>query len=78
MSEKVQYHFVVMFDAEDGVFELDYESQSTMFRQGPVFNKETQEWRRLHDSEWEEDGTTYNNAGDSLAKMLRELTERWI
>jgi hypothetical protein len=77
MSEKVQYHFVVVFDTEAGEFSLDYESQSK-FTDGPVFDTVTQEWRRLRDSEWEADGTVYNNAGDSLAIVLRDLNERWI
>ena len=76
-DNKLQYHFVVMYDCETGEFELDYETQNAVFRDGPVFDKDTQEWRRLLDYEWENDGTIYNNAGDGLYRALEnDLNKR--
>ena len=77
-ENKLQYHFVVMYDCETGEFQLDYETQSAVFGEGPVFDKGTQEWRLLHDHEWEKDETIYNNAGDSLYRVLEHGLNRRI
>jgi len=74
MAEQKQYHFVVMYDAETGEFEMDYDSLSTRFHDGEsIFNNATQEWERVTDDIWENDGSTYNRAGDALADAIREL-----
>ena len=65
-----QYHYVVVYDTETGEFELDYETQGAVFGNGPVFEKDKQEGRRLRDDEWEEDKTEYNIAGDELYRTL--------
>jgi hypothetical protein len=76
-KNRLQYHFVVMYDCETGEFQLDYETQGAVFSDGPVFDKDTQEWRLLEDDEWEEDGTPYNTAGDALFDTLEsDLNKR--
>ena len=69
-ENRLQYHFVVMYDCETGEFQMDYETQSAVFPDGSVFDKNSDEWRPLEDHEWENDGTIYNNAGDSLYRTL--------
>lgn len=72
-----QYHFVVVYDTVTGEFDLDYETQGTVFANGPVFHEDTNEWRRLRDDEWEEDKTEYNIAGDALYRTLHnDLNKR--
>lgn len=74
-----QYHFVVSYDTETGEFELDYETQGVVFSNGPVFEKDKQEWRRLYDDEWELDETDYNIAGDALYRTLHnDLNKRFF
>jgi hypothetical protein len=44
---------------------------------GPVFHEDTNEWRKLHADEWEEDKTDYNIAGDALHRVLHnDLNKR--
>jgi hypothetical protein len=72
-----QYHYVVVYDTVTGEFDLDYETQGTVFVNGPVFHEDTNEWRRLHADEWEEDKTDYNIAGDALHRVLHnDLNKR--
>ena len=74
MTEKKQYHFVVMYNAETGEFEMDYDSLSTRFHDGEsIYNAETEEWERVTDDIWENDNSTYNRAGDALADSIRTL-----
>lgn len=76
-NNRLQYHFVVMYDCETGEFQMDYETQSAVFSDGPVFDKSKDEWRLLEDEEWEKDGTIYNNAGDSLYRtLMNDLNKR--
>lgn len=70
MSEKKQYHFVVMYNAETGEFEMDYDSLDAKFHEGSAWNEDTGEWER---PDWEDDNSTYNRAGDALAMALRDL-----
>ncbi len=72
-----QYHFVVVYNTVTGEFDLDYETQDTVFVNGPVFHEDTNEWRKLRTDEWEEDKTEYNIAGDSLYSALHnDLNKR--
>ena len=72
-----QYHYVVVYDTVTGEFDLDYETQGTVFVNGPVFHEDTNEWRKLHADEWEEDKTDYNIAGDALHRALHnDLNKR--
>ena len=72
-----QYHFVVVYNTVTGEFDLDYETQDTVFTNGPVFHEDTNEWRKLRTDEWEEDKTDYNIAGDSLYRVLHnDLNKR--
>lgn len=73
MTDNKQYHFVVMYDAKTGQFEMDYDSLSTKFPEGSVWNQETEEWERVVDSVWEDDNSMYNRSGDALADAIREL-----
>ena len=75
---RLQYHFVVMYDIETGEFQMDYDTQDAVFSDGPVFDKETQEWRLLEDEEWENDGTSYNTAGDALFDVLENTLNKKI
>lgn len=78
-NEPIQYHWVVSYDCETAEFTLDYETTSAVFGNGPVFDKSTDEWRPLHASEWEKDGTLYNVAGDALFNRLEnDLNKRFF
>ena len=70
------YHYVVKYDTVTGEFEMDYETQSAVFGNGPVYHEDKDEWRPLHDSEWEEDKTDYNIAGDALYRALHNDLNR--
>jgi hypothetical protein len=65
-----QYHYVVVYNTVTGEFELDYETQSTVFVNGPVYHEDRDEWRKLYDQEWQKDESEYNIAGDALYKLL--------
>lgn len=77
-DNRTQYHFVVMYDCETGEFQMDYDTASAVFPDGSVFDKDTEEWRPLHDHEWEDDKTVYNIAGDALYREIENnLNRRW-
>lgn len=71
-----QYHFVVVYDTFTGEFQLDYETQQTVFANGPVYHEDKNEWRPLYDHEWERDETTYNIAGDALYRVLHNTLNK--
>lgn len=66
-----QYHFVVFYDSETDMFELDYDTQSAKFNDEPIWNKDTEEWEELQDSDWERDESDYNRAGDLLHEIIK-------
>jgi len=68
-----QIHFVVMYDTEAGEFEMDYESQDNYFRNGYIFDTETQEWSRVSDEELHDDDSDYCKSADTLAEALRGI-----
>lgn len=77
-TNPTQYHWVVSYDCKTGEFSLDYDTTSAVFPNGSVFEPETNEWRPLHEHEWEEDKTLYNIAGDALYREIENnLNERW-
>lgn len=73
MSDKRQYHFVVMYNAETGEFEMDYDTQDAKFQNAPIYNPDTDEWEELEEEHFMDDNTTYNRSGDALALALRDL-----
>lgn len=71
-----EYHFVVVYNTATGEFDMDYDTQSTVFTNGPVYDADKDEWRRLYDHEWEDDKTDYNIAGDALYRVLHNTLNK--
>jgi hypothetical protein len=71
-----QYHYVVCYDAETNEFTLDYDTMSAKFDDEVIYNTETEEWEDLQESDWENDNSDYNLAGDLLYKIVSDLGVR--
>lgn len=71
-----QYHYVVCYDSETDEFILDYDTMAGKFDDEVIYNTETQEWENLQESDWENDNSDYNLAGDLLYKIISNLNVR--
>ena len=75
-QEKREYHFVVRYDADTDEFDMDYDTLMAKFHDSPIYDSETGEWIRLRDTDWENEGTNYNNAGDAIWDAVKNLKLR--
>ena len=68
-----QYHYVVVWDIEQGKFVLDIEAMESNFPNGEVWNKDAQEW----ESRYEIDGMNeaYLDIEDVLARALSDVND---
>ena len=68
-----QYHYVVVWDIEQGKFVIDIDAMESNFPNGEVWNKDAQEW----ESRYEIDGMNeaYLDIEDVLAVALRDVND---
>lgn len=66
-----QIHFVVMYDTDDGEFQIDYETQDVRFHDGYIYDTVADEWSRVSEDELADDDSEYCKAADRLCEILR-------
>lgn len=66
-----QHHFVVVFDEDTNEFSMDWETASTRFADGNVWNKGTDEWESA--SIADEDQTNYDKQ-----EVLDSVLNGWL
>jgi hypothetical protein len=69
----MQYSFVVTYDSADDTFIMDYDSQEVFFHNAPIYDPETEDYRRLNESDWEDEKSDYNRSADAIYMAIRDL-----
>jgi hypothetical protein len=72
LSSKEQYHFVVRYDQETNSFEMDYDTQDSVFAQGPVYDTVINTWARIGDR-IDDNDSAYNRAADAIFWAISAL-----
>jgi hypothetical protein len=75
-QENREYHFVVRYDADADTFDMDYDTLMSKFHDSPIYNPETNDWEKLKELHWENEGSNYNNAGDAIWDAVKNLKLR--
>lgn len=70
----MQYSYVVTYDDVNDEFTMDYETQDEKFNGKPLFDADSNQWVRLEENHWADDGTTYNRAADTLYRVVSLLS----
>lgn len=68
----MQYHWVVMYDSEEGTFEIDWDTTMVMLHEdrGLAFDGDNQEWLHI------ETGTELSNTYDTLSIHLENTLDK--
>lgn len=72
------YHFVVVYDEANDIFDLDYDTQEARFNDGPIYNSETDKWERLTDADLAFENSSYLRAADALYRVVTDLELREV
>jgi phage terminase large subunit-like protein len=64
-----QYHFVVIFDEDDGGWRIDVDTEEVAFPDGTIYNNKTREW------EFAETRKGYSTPEEQLAEQLNKTLD---
>jgi hypothetical protein len=64
-----------MYDTETKQFEIDYETMSSQFQDGIVYDTTNSEWEILNDNEYD-DNSGYTMSGNRLFEALELLNKK--
>ena len=67
-----QYHYAIMFDEETNRWDIDIDTEESVFANGTIYNTETREWEYGYAGDGE-----FTGREQELSEELSKLLDDW-